>query len=74
MLTIYHAFCERLHVDDFNMGSMHSREVVQTFNITSLSDRAVYTCMVWDLGNPAKIQGKTQKCHVLAPPNAKRHA
>ena len=42
------------------------REVVQTFNRTSLSDRAAYS--VWDSGNPAKIQGRMQKYHVPAPP------
>ena len=47
-------------------------EVVQTFNRTSLSDRAAY--MVRGFGNPRKIQGRTQKYRVPAPQNAKRHA
>ena len=38
---------------------MKSMEVVQTFNRTSLSDRAANR--VWDFGNPAKIQGRMQK-------------
>ena len=47
---------------------MQSREVVQTFNRTSLPDRAAYR--VCDFGNSAKIQGRTQKYmyHVSAPP------
>ena len=44
---------------------MQSMVVVQTFNRTSLSNRA--TNRVWDFGNPAKIQGRTQKYHVPAP-------
>ena len=59
MLSVYHAFCERLYLCDFNREYMQSREVVQTFNRTSLSDRAAYR--VWDLRNPAKIQGKNAK-------------
>ena len=61
MLSIDHAFCERLYSCDFN----RSREVVQTFNRTSLSERAAYR--VWDFGNPVKIQGRAQKYHVPAP-------
>ena len=45
---------------------MQSREVVQTFNRTLLSDRAANR--VWDLGNPAEFQDRTQKYHVPAPP------
>ena len=41
-------FVKRLYLRDCNRGSMQSREVVQTFNKTSLSDRAAYR--VWDLG------------------------
>ena len=44
---------------------MQSREVVQTSNITSLSDRAAYR--VRDFGNPAKIQGRTKKTCPQAP-------
>ena len=51
---------------------MQSREVVQTFDRTSVCDRAAFK--VWDFGNPTKIQDRTQKRHVLVPPNAKRHA
>ena len=40
--------------------------IVQIFNRTSLSDRAAYR--VRDFGNSAKIQGRTQKYHVPAPP------
>ena len=44
-----------------------TQKVVQTFNRTSLSDRAAYR--VLDFGNPAKIQGKSKKYHVPpAPP------
>ena len=64
MLSVYHAFCERLYLCDFNR---ESREVVQTFNRTSLSDRAAYR--VWDFWDPAKNQGKRQKYHAPAPPN-----
>ena len=59
MLSVDHAFCERLYLCDFNRESLQAREVVQTFNKTSSSDRAAYR--LWDLGNPAKIQGRTQK-------------
>ena len=59
-------FCEILYLSDFNRGSMQSREVVQTFDRTSLSDRAAYR--VWDFGNPVKIQCRTQNYHVHAPP------
>ena len=62
MLSVDHAFCERLYL--FVLQSM---EVVQTFNRTVLSDRAFYR--VRDFGNPAKIQGRTQKYHIPAPPN-----
>ena len=62
MLSVDHAFCERLYLYDFNK----SREVVQTFNRTSLSDRAAYR--VHDFRNPMKIQDRTQKYHVPAPP------
>ena len=55
MLSIDHAFCGRLYLRDFNWESLLSREVVQTFNRTSLSDRAA-AYRVWDFGNPAKIQ------------------
>ena len=72
MLSIDHASCERLYLCDFNKGSMRSREVVQTFNRTSLSDRAADR--VWDFRNPAKIQGNPQKYRVPVPQNAKRHA
>ena len=51
---------------DFNRESLQSREVVQIFNRTSFSDRAAYK--VRDFGNPWKIQGRTQKYHVPAPP------
>ena len=61
MLSVDHAFCDRLYLCDFN----RSREVVQTFNRTSLSDRAAYR--VWDFGNPVKIQGRAQKYHLPAP-------
>ena len=66
MLSADHAFCERLYFCDFNRGSMQSRELVQTFNRTSLSERAAYG--VWDFENPAKIQARTQKYHVPVPP------
>ena len=66
MLSVDHAFCERLYLCDFNRESLQSREVVQTFNRTSLSDRAAYR--VRDFGNPTKIQGRTQKYCVPAPP------
>ena len=65
-ICVYHAFCERLYLCDFNRESLQSREVVQTFNRTSLSDRVADS--VRDFGNPAKIQGRTQKFHVPAPP------
>ena len=42
----------------------YSMEVVQTFDRTSLSDRAAYR--IWAFGNPAKIQDRTQKYHVPA--------
>ena len=45
---------------------MQSREVVQTFNRTLLSDRAANR--VWDLGNPAEFHDRMQKYHVPAPP------
>ena len=66
MPSVDHAFCERLYLCDFNRGPMQSMDVVQTFNRTSLSNRAAY--MVRDFESPLKIQGKTQKYHV------KRHA
>ena len=66
MLNVDHAFCERLYLCDFNRESMQSREVVQTCNRTSLSNRAAYG--VRDFRNPVKIQGRTQKHHVPAPP------
>ena len=66
MLSIDHAFCGRLYLRDFNWESLLSREVVQTFNRTSLSDRAA-AYRVWDFGNPAKIQDRTQKYHVPVP-------
>ena len=59
MLSVDHTFCERLYLCDFNRESLQSWEVVQTFDRTSLSDRAAYR--VPDFGNPAKIQDKTQK-------------
>ena len=65
MLRVDHAFCEILYLYDFNRGSMQSREVVQTFNRTSLSDRAAFR--VWDFGNPTKIKGRTQ--NIMRPPN-----
>ena len=40
MLSVDHAFCEILYVCNFNRESLQSKEVVQTFNRTSLSDRA----------------------------------
>ena len=60
-------FCERLFLCDFNGGiyAVKGGGVVQTFNITTLFDRAAYR--VWDFGNPAKIQGRTQKYHVPVP-------
>ena len=66
MLSVDHAFCERLYLCDFYRRSLQSMEVVQTFNRTSFSDRAAYR--VWDFGNPTKIHGRTQKYHVTAPP------
>ena len=60
MLSVDHAFV--LPLCDFNRGYMQSREVIQTFNRTSLSDRASK-----DFGNLAKIQGRTQTYHVPAP-------
>ena len=56
MLSVDHAFCEKLYLCDFNRESM----------IEPLSDRAAYR--VRDFGNPVKIQGRTQKYHVPAPP------
>ena len=56
MLSVDHAFCERLYLFDFNRESMQLREVVQTFNRTSISDRAAYR--VRDLRDPAKIHGR----------------
>ena len=47
-------------------------EVVQTFDITSLSDIAAYR--LWDFGNPAKIQGKTKNYHVPAPTKCQPYA
>ena len=49
MLSVDHAFCEILNLCDFNLVSLQSREVVQTFNKTSISDRAAYR--VWDFQN-----------------------
>ena len=74
MLSVDHAFCERLYLCDFNMESMQSRtrEVVQTFNRILLSDRATY--WVRDFGNPVKIQGRTQNIMSLHPQNAKHQA
>ena len=66
MPSIDHAFCEISYLCDLNRRSMQSREVVRTFNRTSLSDRAGYR--VLDFGNPAKIQGRMQTYHVPAPP------
>ena len=66
MLSIDHAFCGRLYLRDFNWEPLLSREVVQTFNRTSLSNRAAYS--VRDFENLAKIQDKTQKYHVPVPP------
>ena len=60
MLSIDYAFCEILYLCDFNKGSM------QSINRTSLSDRAAY--IVWDFGNPAKIQGKKHKYNVRKAP------
>ena len=65
MLSVVHAFCERIYLCDFNRESMQSREVVLTFNRTSLSDRAAYR--VWAFENSAKIRGRTQKYHGPAP-------
>ena len=48
-----------LFVKDYTCVILQSREVVQTFDRTSLYDRAAYR--VPDFKNPAKIQGKTQK-------------
>ena len=72
MLSVDHVFCERSYLCDFNRESLQSREVVQTFNRTSLSDNAAYR--VQGFGNPGKIQGRTQKYRVPAPQNAKQHA
>ena len=66
MLDVDHAFCERLYVYDFNTDSMQSMEVVQTLNRTALFDGAPYR--VREFGNPAKIQGGTQKYHIFALP------
>ena len=44
MLSVDPAFCERLYLCDFNRGSMHSMEVVQTFNRTLLSDKVLIGC------------------------------
>ena len=66
MLIVDHAFCERLNLCDFNRESLQSKEVVQTFNKTSLSEGAAYR--VRNFGNPAKFQGRTQKYHVPASP------
>ena len=66
MLSVDRAFCERLYLCDFNKESLQSREVVQTFNRISLSDRAAYR--VRDFGNPAKIQSRTQKISCLCAP------
>ena len=55
-----------LFVKDYTCVIFIGREVVQISNRTSLSDRAAYR--VRDFGNPAKIQDRTQKYHVPAPP------
>ena len=57
MLSVNHVY-----LCDFNKNILRSREVVQTFDRTSLSDRATYR--VRDIGNPAKIRGS----HVPASP------
>ena len=66
MLSVDHVYCERSYLCDFNRESLQSREVVQTFNRTSLSDNAAYR--VQGLGNPGKIQGRTQKYRVPCAP------
>ena len=66
MLSVDHAFCERLYLCDFNREYLQSREVVQTWNRTSLSDRAAYR--VRDFGNPPKNRAERKKYHVPAPP------
>ena len=72
MLSVDHVYCKRSYLCDFNRESLQSREVVQTFNRTSLSDNAAYR--VQGFGNPGKFQGRTQKYCVPAPQNAKQHA
>ena len=65
MLCVDLAFCEILYFFDFNGESFQSSEVVQTFQRTSLSDRAAYR--VQDFRNPMKIQDRTQNIMSLRP-------
>ena len=57
MLSVDHAFYERLYLQDFNREYLQSTEVVQTCNRTSLSDRAAYR--VRDFGNPLKFKAES---------------
>ena len=51
-----------LFVKDYTCIILIGKEVVQTFNTTSLSDGAAYR-----VRDPAKIQGKTQKISCPCP-------
>ena len=59
MLSIDHAFCERLYLCDF-------KSAVKGGSPEQLIGSGT--------GNLAKIQSRMQKYHVPAPKNAKRHA
>ena len=72
MLTVDHAFGERLYLCDFNRGSMLSMEVVQ--HLKELHYLTELLIGRGTSGIPRKFKAERNNTMSLRPKNAKRHA
>ena len=72
MLSVEHAFCERLYLCDFNRESLQSMEVVQTFNRNNYLTELLIGCRT--SGIPRKFKAECKNIMSLRPQNANLHA